>query len=88
MYGLFQAVFEKHNVVFTIGASVASAGAAWAGRHPSSLIALCASITDHEQSSFIAARAERDPMDVRTAGNPNIGTTLHVKYMPVCNIIL
>ncbi|CAM6086254.1 unnamed protein product [Calypogeia fissa] len=26
-----KAVFEKHNVVFTIGASLASAGAAWAG---------------------------------------------------------
>lgn len=25
-------VFEKHNVVFTIGASLASAGAAWAGK--------------------------------------------------------
>lgn len=27
-----KAVFEKHNVVFTIGASLASAGAAWAGK--------------------------------------------------------
>jgi hypothetical protein len=28
---LLQDIFEKHNVVFTIGASLASAGAAWAG---------------------------------------------------------
>jgi len=28
---LLQEIFEKHNVVFTIGASLASAGAAWAG---------------------------------------------------------
>lgn len=33
-----KAVFEKHNVVFTIGASLASAGAAWAGKSDISLI--------------------------------------------------
>ena len=37
----FKAVFEKHNVVFTIGASLASAGAAWAGKSVISQLCIC-----------------------------------------------